>query len=109
MSSYAPYDKTAAHYDRTRWPIGAEIIVGCLAQGRVPLAEVILLDAGCGTGNYACALLPHVARIEALDRSDGMLEVAGRSSRTPSKTGEWSCIGARSMLCRLPTARSTAS
>ena len=78
MSSYAPYDKTAAHYDRTRWPIGAEIIVGCLAQGRVPLAEVILLDAGCGTGNYARALLPHVARIEALDRSDGMLEVAGR-------------------------------
>jgi SAM-dependent methyltransferase len=78
MSSYAPYDKTAAHYDRTRWPIGAEIIVGCLAQGRVPLAEVILLDAGCGTGNYARALLPHVARIEALDRSSGMLEVAGR-------------------------------
>ena len=78
MSSYAPYDQTAAQYDRTRWPIGAEIIVGCLAQGRVPLAEVTLLDAGCGTGNYARALLPHVARIEALDRSDGMLEIAGR-------------------------------
>ena len=78
MSSYAPYDKTAAHYDRTRWPIGAEIIVGCLAQGRVPLADMTVLDAGCGTGNYARALLPHVARIEALDRSSGMLEVAGR-------------------------------
>jgi ubiquinone/menaquinone biosynthesis C-methylase UbiE len=75
MSSYEHYDKTAAHYDRTRWPIGAEIIVGCLAQGRVPLAEMTLLDAGCGTGNYALALLPHVARIEALDRSAGMLEV----------------------------------
>jgi SAM-dependent methyltransferase len=37
-----------------------------------------LLDAGCGTGNYARALLRHVARIEALDRSDGMLEIAGR-------------------------------
>ena len=37
-----------------------------------------LLDAGCGTGNYACALLPHVACIEALDRSAGMLEVAAR-------------------------------
>jgi SAM-dependent methyltransferase len=78
MSSYAPYDKTAAQYDRTRWPIGAEIIIGCLAQGRVPLAEVTVLDAGCGTGNYARALLPHVGRIEALDRSAGMLEVAGR-------------------------------
>jgi SAM-dependent methyltransferase len=78
MSSYERYDETAAHYDRTRWPIGAEIILGCLAQGRVPLAEVTLLDAGCGTGNYARALLPQVARIEALDRSAGMLEVAAR-------------------------------
>ena len=78
MSSYERYDETAAHYDRTRWPIGAEIITGCLAQGRAPLAEMAVLDAGCGTGNYARALLPHVARIEALDRSAGMLEVAGR-------------------------------
>ena len=76
MSSYEQYDGTAAHYDRTRWPIGAEIIVGCLAQARVPLAEMTVLDAGCGTGNYARALLPHVLRIEALDRSAGMLEVA---------------------------------
>jgi ubiquinone/menaquinone biosynthesis C-methylase UbiE len=78
MSSYEQYDKTAAHYDRTRWPIGLEIIVGCLTQGRVPLAAMTVLDAGCGTGNYARALLPHVARIEALDRSAGMLEVARR-------------------------------
>jgi SAM-dependent methyltransferase len=78
MSSYEQYDRTAAHYDGTRWPIGAEIIVGCLAQGRVPLAEMTVLDAGCGTGNYARALLRHVGRIEALDRSAGMLEVARR-------------------------------
>jgi ubiquinone/menaquinone biosynthesis C-methylase UbiE len=78
MSSYEQYDRTAAHYDRTRWPIGAEIIVGCLAQGRVPLPKMTLLDAGCGTGNYVRALLPHVGRIEALDRSAGMLAVAGR-------------------------------
>jgi ubiquinone/menaquinone biosynthesis C-methylase UbiE len=78
MSSYEHYRKTAAHYDRTRWPIGAEIIVGCLAQGRAPLAAMTLLDAGCGTGNYARSLLPHVLRIEALDRSDAMLAIAGR-------------------------------
>jgi ubiquinone/menaquinone biosynthesis C-methylase UbiE len=78
MSSYEQYDRTAAHYDRTRWPIGAEIIAGCLAQSRVPLAEMTVLDAGCGTGNYARALLPHVARVEALDRSAAMLEVARR-------------------------------
>jgi ubiquinone/menaquinone biosynthesis C-methylase UbiE len=78
MSSYEQYDKTAAHYDRTRWPIGVEIIVGCLAQGRAPLATMTVLDAGCGTGNYAGALLPHVGRIEAVDRYAGMLAVARR-------------------------------
>jgi ubiquinone/menaquinone biosynthesis C-methylase UbiE len=78
MSSYEQYDEIAAHYDGTRWPIGAEIIAGCLEQGRVPLAEMTVLDAGCGTGNYVRALLPHVGRVEALDRSAGMLEIARR-------------------------------
>jgi SAM-dependent methyltransferase len=78
MSSYEHYDKTSALYDRTRWPIGAEIILGCLAQGGVAPSQMTVLDAGCGTGNYARALLPHVARIEALDRSAGMLEVAAQ-------------------------------
>jgi SAM-dependent methyltransferase len=76
MSSYEDYDRTAADYDRTRAPVGLEIIVGCLAQGPVPLAAMTVLDAGCGTGNYAQALLPRVARVVAVDRSAGMLEVA---------------------------------
>jgi SAM-dependent methyltransferase len=35
-----------------------------------------VLDAGCGTGNYARALLGLVGRIEAVDLSAGMLAVA---------------------------------
>jgi ubiquinone/menaquinone biosynthesis C-methylase UbiE len=76
VSSYAPYERDAADYDRTRWPIGLEIITGCLAMARTPLGRMTLLDAGCGTGNYACVLLDHVARIEAVDLSGKMLEVA---------------------------------
>jgi len=76
MSSYESYDQRAAHFDRTRGPTGVEIIVGCLAQARMPLAKMTLLDAGCGTGNYSRALLDYVARIEAVDLSAGMLEVA---------------------------------
>ena len=76
MSSYESYDRTAADYDRTRGPVGLEIITGCLAQGARPLHEMTVLDAGCGTGNYALALLAHVAGIEAVDLSAGMLEVA---------------------------------
>ena len=78
MSSYESYDQRAAHFDRTRGPTGVEIIVGCLAQAGRPLAEMTLLDAGCGTGNYSRALLDYVARIEAVDLSAGMLEVARR-------------------------------
>lgn len=76
MSSYEAYDRRAADYDRTRGPVGLEIIAGCLAQGAVPLHAMTVLDAGCGTGNYARALLGLVGRIEAVDLSPGMLEVA---------------------------------
>ena len=77
MSTYEDYTSTSLHYDSTRWALGVEIVLGCVANGATPLADVVLLDAGCGTGNYAAAVLPHVARIEALDASDAMLEVAG--------------------------------
>lgn len=78
MSSYEHYDQTSAHYDLTRWPVGIEVIVGCLAQGRAPLAAQTVLDAGCGTANYSAALLDHVGRIVAVDRSSGMLATARR-------------------------------
>ena len=33
MSSYEDYEETSRNYDETRRPIGAGIILGCLAQG----------------------------------------------------------------------------
>ena len=77
MSSYENYTVTSAHYDATREPIGVEIILGCLARGGRPLADQILVDAGCGTGSYSLALLDHVTRVEAVDMNEGMLRVAG--------------------------------
>lgn len=76
MSSYENYTVTSAHYDATRGPIGVEVILGCLARSGRPLSEQVLVDAGCGTGNYSAALLEHVARIEAVDMNEGMLGVA---------------------------------
>ncbi len=76
MSSYENYTVTSAHYDATRAPIGVEIILGCLARGGAPLAEQILVDAGCGTGSYSLALVDQVARIEAVDMNEGMLGIA---------------------------------
>ena len=76
VSSYENYSETARTYDRTREPIGVEIIVGCLSKSSIPLAQQHLLDAGCGTGNYSRAMIEHVARITAVDLNADMLAQA---------------------------------
>ena len=64
------YTAVSEDYDRTRVPIGIEIILGCLASGGCPLASLRLLDAGCGTGNYAAELRGYVGAI--WNQSDGV-------------------------------------
>ena len=76
MSAYENYTAVSADYDRTRVPIGVEIILGCLAAGGRPLASQRLLDAGCGTGSFTAALRPRLGAIDAVDLNPSMLEVA---------------------------------
>jgi SAM-dependent methyltransferase len=78
LSSYEDYTRKSANYDKTREPVGTEILVGCFAHAPVPLDRTVVLDAGCGTGSYSDALLGYVGRIEAVDLNPGMLEVAAR-------------------------------
>ena len=78
MSSYEDYTITSSNYDKTREPVGTEILVGCFAHAPVPLDRAVVLDAGCGTGSYSNALLRYVGRIEAVDLNEDMLEVASR-------------------------------
>ena len=76
MSTYTDYTTASADYDRTRYPAGSELVVAALATMDRPLADIHLLDAGCGSGNYASALIPHVGHIDAIDLNPGMLAVA---------------------------------
>ena len=76
MSRYEDYHAVSETYDKTRSPIGTRILRRCLAAGHRPLLEMQLLDAGCGTGAYSQAMLPHVGRIDAIDLNEGMLSVA---------------------------------
>ena len=78
MSSYEDYTRKSGNYDKTREPVGTEILVGCFAHAPVPLERTVVLDAGCGTGSYSDALLGYVGRIEAVDMNPGMLEIAAR-------------------------------
>lgn len=87
MSSYEDYTRVSALYDGTREPIGVEIILGCLASGSRALSEVVLLDAGCGTGNYSLALISRVGRIEAVDINAGMLEKARNKLQAGTSAG----------------------
>ena len=87
MSSYENYTPKSGNYDKTREPVGTEIVVGCFAHAPVPLDWTVILDAGCGTGNYSQVLLNYVARIEAVDLDPGMLEVAARKLAGPETEG----------------------
>jgi SAM-dependent methyltransferase len=78
LSSYENYTHKSGNYDKTREPIGTEILFGCFAHAPVPLDRTVVLDAGCGTGSYSNALLAYVGRIEAVDMNPGMLDVAAR-------------------------------
>ena len=78
MSSYEDYGTASGSYDDTRVAVGTEILLGAFAGGGVPLSEIDLLDAGCGTGTYADAVATHVGSITLLDASAAMLAVARR-------------------------------
>jgi SAM-dependent methyltransferase len=95
MSSYEDYTHKSGNYDKTREPVGAEISVGCFAHAPVPLDRMIILDAGCGTGNYSLAVLPHVGHVEAVDLNPGMLEVAERKLSEYAREGRVSFRSAR--------------
>ena len=75
MSSYENYTPKSGNYDKTREPVGTEIVVGCFAHAPVPLDWTVILDAGCGTGNYSQVLLNYVAsRIDALPFEDATFD-----------------------------------
>ncbi len=95
MSSYEDYTQKSKNYDKTREPVGTEISVGCFAHASVPLDEMLVLDAGCGTGNYSKAMLNYVGRIEAVDLNPGMLEVAAQKLSGSEAEGRISFQSAR--------------
>jgi SAM-dependent methyltransferase len=95
MSSYENYTQKSRNYDKTREPVGTEISVGCFAHAPVPLDRAVILDAGCGTGNYSRAMLDYVGRIEAVDMNPGMLEVAAHKLAEAKDEGRISFHSAR--------------
>ena len=71
MSSYENYTQKSGNYDKTREPVGTEIIVGCFAHAPVPLDRMRVLDAGSGTGSWG----PYEIEVGA----DGQVHINGEA------------------------------
>jgi len=81
MSSYENYDEVSRVYDRMRRPVGVQQTLAWLS--RIGPAETLeILDAGCGTGQFSEALLPHVRALQCVELNPGMLDVARRKLAT---------------------------
>jgi ubiquinone/menaquinone biosynthesis C-methylase UbiE len=102
VSTYESYDRVAGAYDLSRRPIGAEIIAGLLTLTGRQLSDVSLLDAGCGSGLYAEALVRQVSRLTAIDLSEGML---ARAEEKLAEGGKSSLL--RGSILALPLAEAS--
>ncbi|MFT6810972.1 MAG: ubiquinone/menaquinone biosynthesis C-methylase UbiE [Saprospiraceae bacterium] len=76
MSSYEDYTSTSTGYDETREPVGTEIIFDCFSKSSVPLNEMVVLDAGCGTGSHSSIIINRVKKVEAVELNLGMINKA---------------------------------
>jgi ubiquinone/menaquinone biosynthesis C-methylase UbiE len=74
--SLADYERVAADYDAERRPAGLGFVREALGRCSKPLGAQRVLDAGCGTGNYAHALSGEVGKVHGIDLSKGMLRRA---------------------------------
>ena len=87
MSTYENYNQTSQVYDKTRSADGVKIIRSALAENKLTLEKQILVDAGCGTGLFAAAMVNDVQRIEAVDLNPGMLAKAQEKMVSEEKSG----------------------
>lgn len=76
MSRIEDYTASSTNYDRTRVPVGVDMLLSLLGGCGAPPNEMWLLDAGCGTGNYIDHLRNHVAHVCGVDGNEGMLAIA---------------------------------
>jgi len=87
MNSYENYYQTSQVYDKTRSADGVGIILSALAESKVQLKKQVLVDAGCGTGLFAAAMVDKVRRIEAVDLNSRMLAKAEEKMISEQKSG----------------------
>ena len=87
MSHFENYQHVSRSYDNTRTAVGVDIIRNQLQNSELPINKQLLVDAGCGTGQYSAALVKNVRKIEAIDLNAGMLKIAKDKMKLEEKNG----------------------
>ena len=87
MSHFENYQHVSRFYDNTRTAVGVDIIRNQLQNSELPINKQLLVDAGCGTGQYSAALVKNVRKIEAIDLNAGMLKIAKDKMKLEEKNG----------------------
>lgn len=72
------YDVTSTNYVNKRRPIGLDVIE---KEFKDNFKDIVLLDAGCGTGNYTFALADKVKSIYCFDFNEGMIKQAKQQNK----------------------------
>jgi len=75
-AEHEDYHRVSKSYDKTRIPVGTRIILNELSSLSVPVKQQVILDGGCGSGNYLVALHDSVGFIHGVDINTSMLEKA---------------------------------
>jgi ubiquinone/menaquinone biosynthesis C-methylase UbiE len=77
------YNLTSKDYNSTRSAVGINFIVNKLKTLNVPLSKQVILDGGCGTGNYSLSLHKKgLTSLYCLDPNIGMLSTAASELMT---------------------------
>ena len=87
MSHFENYQHVSRFYDNTRTAVGVDIIRNQLQNSELPINKQLLVDAGCGTGQYSAALVKNVRKIEAIDLNAGMLKISKDKVKLEEKNG----------------------
>jgi len=73
--SYADYNVISTTYSKYRRPVGFDKELQFFKQNRTKKVQhQMLLDAGCGTGNYAVCYVDYFAHVHCFDYNKGMLK-----------------------------------
>lgn len=98
MEDWEDYDDKSKTYTAMRQPVGLQHMLHFFGKGdSTDCSGLVLLDAGCGTGNYLVQMVDKFAKIHAGDFNGGMLSEAKANLFNEERVDNEACRNFRSL------------